>query len=271
MIRVFARKTKMTPTDNDAYYSGPEIQWGGNGEKVHISCTFTYDKSHAEWLADQWAWAGYDPILGGPAYNDRGDVFVPGTYLRPGMVMTSRGCNNECWFCSVPKREGTIRELEIVEGWNILDSNLLQCSAKHIVRVFGMLQKQKQKARFTGGLESARLQDWHVQWLVRLKPERFYFAYDTPDDYEPLVMAARTVIRAGFKYWHVGVYVLIGWPKDNMQAAQKRLESVCQLGMKPMAMLWRGEDGKVDTSWRRFQREWANHTIVGAKMKAYGF
>ncbi|MCK5602835.1 hypothetical protein KAR91_13220 [Candidatus Pacearchaeota archaeon] len=270
MIRVFARKTKMTPTDDDAFYSEPSLFHRGNGETVHISCTFTYDKPYAHRLADAWADAGYSPVLGGPAYDDKGGEFEPGQYLKPGMVITSRGCNNHCWFCYTPKREGKIREIEIHDGWNVQDGNLLQCSDSHVRRVFEMLSQQDHKARFTGGLEAAILTDWHVNLIVSLKPERIYFAYDTPDDYEPLQVAAEKLIkRAGFCYSHVAVYVLIGYPKDTMDGAEKRLQSVCRLGMMPFAMLWRGEDGKFDQSWKRFQREWVNHVIVGSKMKQY--
>lgn len=269
MIRIFPRKTKMSPTDSDAWFGEPEIGWGGNGEIVHISCAFTYDKKRAEQLADAWRLAGYEPILGGPAYDAIGVEFVPGQYLTKGMVITSRGCDNHCWFCSVPKREGGIRELEIMAGWNVLDSNLLQCSDSHIKRVFKMLATQERKARFTGGLEAAIFKDWHVDLLVVLKPERIYFAYDIPDDYEPLRLAVAKVIKAGYGYSHIGVYVLVGYPKDTIESAEQRLQSVCRIRAMPMAMLWRGEDGKFDKKWKHFQREWANHYIVGAKMKVY--
>lgn len=270
MIRVFPRKIKSTsPDDEHAWFSEPIMKWGGNGKRVNISCSFTYDKPRAEYLAEAWSKAGYKVTIGGPAYDDFGGEFIPGMYLKKGNVITSRGCNNSCWFCSVPKREGGIRELIIKDGHNILDSNLLQCSEDHIRNVFSMLQHQKEKATFTGGLEAKILQDWHIDLLVNLKPKRFYFAYDTPDDWEPLVLAAKKIRDAGFKYWQVSCYVLIGFPRDRMDLAEQRLRSVCRLGIMPFAMLWRGEDGKYDLTWKRFQREWASPTIVGSKMRIY--
>lgn len=271
MIRVFARKTAWSPPDVDAWYSAPEIMWGGNGQPVNVSCTFTYDKRRAEYLAGEWTLAGYDVSLGGPAYDDAGSDFTPGLYLKHGAVITSRGCNNHCWFCCVPPREGKLREFPITEGWNLMDNNLLQCSEMHILNVFAMLAQQKHKALFSGGLEAATLKDWHVELLVNLKPKRFYFAYDTPDDYEPLVEAAKKVREAGFKYWQAGVYVLVGYPEDTQEAAEQRCVRVCRLGLKPMAMLYKDQQGTNMRSWRwrQFQREWANHTIVGSKMKQY--
>lgn len=41
------------------------------------------------------------------------------------------------------------------------------------------------------------------------------------------------------------------------------------LDFLPFAMLYRDEAGAVDPEWRRFQREWANHFIVGAKFRKY--
>ena len=33
------------------------------------------------------------------------------------------------------------------------------------------------------------MKPWHCELLKESRPERMYFAYDTPDDYEPLVEA----------------------------------------------------------------------------------
>jgi hypothetical protein len=102
-------------------------------------------------------------------------VFIPGMYLKEGYVITSRGCPNRCWFCSVWCREGeNIRELPITEGWNILDDNLLACSEKHIKAVFAMADRQEKRPYFTGGLEAARLQLWHVHEFAKLKPKKMF-------------------------------------------------------------------------------------------------
>jgi len=266
MIRVFPRKTNATPTDQLAYYTGPPL-WQLEERNVMISCTFTYDKPKAEALADQWSSAGYNVNLGGPAYDDHGDEFVPGRYIKDGFTITSRGCNNKCWFCHVPRREGKIRELEIKNGFNVLDSNLLQCSEDHIRSVFAMLKKQKEKARFTGGLEAAKLQDWHVDLMVDLKPYLFFLAYDTEDDYEPLRQASTMLTEAGFNDRQAMCYCLVGYPKDTMEKAEKRLRNTFELGLMPMAMLYRDENGQVDQEWRKFQRIWIRPWIIKSRMK----
>jgi len=109
------------------------------------------------------------------------------------------------------------------------------------------------------------LQDWHVDLLCLLKPKPvMFFAYDTPDDYEPLVVAARKIFDAGFtKASHaVRCYVLIGYPKDSFGQAESRLRQVLALGITPMAMLYRDQQGEVSDEWRAFQRQWARPAII---------
>jgi len=258
IARVFPRRTKATPDDDMAFVGYPRLTQPPVDE-VHISVTFSWDLPLAEQMAK--TWAGIAPVtMGGPALGMRGEEFVPGRHLRIGYVITSRGCPNRCWFCSVPKREGnTVRELPITEGHNVLDDNLLACSDEHIRAVFAMLSRQKLgRIMFTGGLEAARLKPWHVEEIAKLHPKEIFLAYDTPDDYEPLVEAARMFRAAGIRPQShtLRAYVLIGWPKDSMVMADLRLRSVLAQGVIPMAMLWRDESGDRDHSWVRFAWPW---------------
>jgi hypothetical protein len=52
------------------------------------------------------------------------------------------------------------------------------------------------------------------------------------------------------------------------EKAEQRLNAVLKLRLMPMAMLFNKEDHrKKRDGWIAFQRGWANHRIVGAKMK----
>ena len=270
MIRVFPRKTNASPNDDEAFYGPPPVRTDHN-LKALVSCSFTYDKPEAERLAELWSRAGYNVSIGGPAYNAKGGGFISGKFLKKGVTITSRGCNNRCWFCYVPRREGQISELKIKDGWNVMDSNLLQCSEEHVKAVFAMLKRQPKRAVFTGGLDTKELEDWHVHELRMLYPERMYLAYDTKDDWVPLVCAASKLQKAGFRYNHVSCFVLIGYPNDTMIKAEERLNAVVRLGVMPFAMLWRNEKGETKREWRQFQRHWAAPVAVGAKMKKAGW
>lgn len=272
LARVFPRRTTATPTDDMAFFDVPPLLGLPDIDEVHVSVTFTYDLRRADWLAHQWEQVGVPVKMGGPAMGAHGDNFVPGRYIKPGHCMTSRGCNNHCWFCMVPEREGPLREIEIADGHDVLDSNLLQCSEKHIRAVFAMLARQPQKPKFTGGLEAKVMKPWHCDELRKLKPERLYCAYDTADDYEPLVYAGRMLQQAGFTTTsHVmGCYVLIGYRGDMFDKALKRLDETIKAGFVPYAMLYRDEQGKTDKQWRDFQREWCRPAIVTTKLNQEG-
>ncbi len=267
IIRVFPRKTNATPIDENVRINTTP-GFFDEADEVHISVCFTWDLPRAEWLAKQWR--SVAPVrIGGPATGERGGDFVPGLYLKKGYVITSRGCPNKCWFCSAWRREGRIiRELPITEGNNILDDNLLACSDDHIHGVFKMLKGQK-KVEFTGGLEAAKLKPWHVDYLREIKPKQIFFAYDTPDDLEPLREAGKMLLSAGFKKEsHVlRSYVLCGYKHDAIDLAEKRMREAMTAGFTPMAMLYKPDHGESRASFRKFQRAWARPSIIYAKKK----
>jgi len=284
--RVFPRKTEATPTDELAFVNcPPPLLTLPEIDEVHISVAFTYDIPRAEELAYQWEVVGVPIRVGGPAYNEPGGEFIPGRYLKYGYTVTSRGRPNRCWFCKVPEREGgVLRELPIKDGWNILDDNLLACSEDHIRMVFSMLAKQPQRPIFSGGLEAKLLRPWHVEELYNVRTKRMYFAYDTPDDLEPLFTAGKLLRAGGFtpQSHKAACYVLIGYPGDNTNLAEIRLLSAWDAGFWPYAMLYRDTDspsakmyitsrrGKlqpVSQEWQKFYRNWSRPEIVGAQLQ----
>lgn len=271
IARVFPRKTSMTPTDELAFVGcPPPLLAMPEVDEVHISVAFTWDLPKAERLFDQWLQVGVPVALGGPAFNEPGGEFVPGLYVKEGATITSRGCPNKCWFCAVPKREhGGLRELTIHDGWNILDDNILACSAKHVEEVFKMLERQPRRAEFTGGLEAKILKSWHAKRLREIKANRMYFAYDTADDYEPLVQAGKIMRQEGHSPLghRMCCYVLIGYKGDTFEKAEKRLTDAMKAGFLPYAMLYRDKKGERDPEWMKFQREWLRPAITGTKMR----
>lgn len=266
IARVFPRKTSASPDDSLAFFGLPPEDLKITIDEVHVSVTFTYDIQKAEELAAAWQHIATVRI-GGPALNDPGGDFVPGMYVKEGYVITSRGCPNNCWFCSVHDREGNIRELPITRGHNLLDSNILACSDVHIKRVFDMLKASSAPVELTGGLEAKLLTYKHLSLLWDLRPKQMFFAYDTPDDLDPLVRAGEMLRFANFTRVHLRCYVLMGWPKDTIEQAEKRLIEAWEAGFMPMAMLWKNKAGDGDVEWKRFQRTWARPAATKCRMK----
>jgi hypothetical protein len=265
LLRVFPRKTRATPVDDFVRIGLPTMF--DEADEIHISVTFTWDMPEAERLERQWRHIA-PTLVGGPATGEPSQEFIPGCYIKNGYVITSRGCPNSCWFCEVPKREGrVVRELPITEGWNVLDDNLLACSRDHIEAVFAMLAKQKKRPQFTGGLEAKRLKSWHLEAMRALRVDQFFFAYDTPDDWEWLERAASMLVAHGFSRQQARCYVLIGYPDDTLLYAESRLWETLDLGIFPMAMLWRDKTGTPNKDWKTLQREWARPAIIYSKTR----
>lgn len=263
IARVFPRKTNASPDDDLAFFGAPDLFVPRDLDEVHISVAFTWDIPRAEWFARQWE--GVAPVkIGGPATGMRGEEFVAGRYLKTGHTITSRGCDNRCWFCSVWKRDGSLRELPITDGWIVTDDNLLSCSDAHFDAVIQMLSRQKQKAEFRGGLEAKRLTVRHAEALRSIKPRRLYFAYDTPDDLVPLREAGELLRSAGFTTasHNLCAYVLCGFKGDSFDAAESRMRDTLDAGFTPYAMAYRGNDGRKGDGWAAFQRKWTRPWII---------
>ncbi len=264
IIRVFPRRTNATPDDNLVYINkAPDLF--AEADEIHISVVFSWDLPIANKLEKLWKYVA-PLMIGGPGTGQRSEDFVPGKYVKLGRTITSRGCPNKCWFCSVWKREGPIRELSVIAGYNIMDDNLLSCSDKHVRSVFTMLRGQKEKIKFTGGLEAARLKDWHIDEFTKLHLHSMFFAYDTPDDLEPLQEAGRKLVRAGIIESGNSIarcFVLIGYPKDTYGRADQRLQDVMKAGFVPYIMIYRdNEKGRANPAWGRFKKRWVGDSAV---------
>lgn len=258
LARVFPRKTNQTPRDPDAFYGEPPDLYTWYDE-VDVSVSFTYDIPKAESLAEYWREYAKTVRIGGPAFGKPSGEFIPGKYLKTGITITSRGCPNKCWFCSVHKREPALMELDIKPGYIIQDDNFLACSEKHIRAVFEMLKTQKNRPQFKGGLEAKILKDWHLELMAKVKTKNAFFAYDTKDDLEPLIIAGRKLESHGFTFAgkKIRCFVLVGFPKDTFSAAAKRMEETILAGYWPLAMQWRNKKGERDKDWQDFSRYWA--------------
>ncbi|MHC4230340.1 MAG: hypothetical protein ACYSW0_23140 [Planctomycetota bacterium] len=131
-----------------------------------------------------------------------------------------------------------------------------------------MLSKQTRPAVFSGGLEAARLADWHVDLLTSARVEQMFFAYDEADDLDPLVDAGRRLVSSGFKPCRkLRAFVLCGYPRDSVDAADRRMRETIEAGFMPMAMLYRNRKGNTVQHWRKFQKIWARPAIMRDKIR----
>jgi hypothetical protein len=269
-IIVFPKKTTWTPEESETCHIGDPGFFRPSADlPVKISCAFTWQIDECERLKRSWGRFYSDVQTGGPAYDDPGGEFEPGIFVKPGITFTSRGCSKSCGWCLVPKREGWIRELSIIPGWNVADNNLLACSRPHIEKVFEMLKKQPEPIKFSGGLDAEMLQDWHVDQIKTLRLKFAWFACDYPGALPGLERVSD--LMGDFSREKKRCYVLIGFNGETPKQAEKRLKTVYKMGFLPMAMLYRSEDEmggqKWGRDWLNLRRTWCRPAVYRKLMK----
>jgi len=262
-IRVFPRRTALTPTDSMAFVGDPPL-WKPEADEARVSVTFTWDIVEGERLAQ--AWGQYYPVqIGGPAFNTPVNGFCPGEYVRDGVTFTSRGCNNQCPWCLVPPREGRLVEYTEFSAGNIVqDNNLLQCSRAHLDKVFAILRTQR-AVQFTGGLDARLVTDDIADAIRGLRLHQLFLACDTDN---ALPVLERAVKRLQLPRDKVRCYVLCAF-KTTIDECEARLRSVWEVGAMPFAQLFQPPDHWIDYSqdWRHLARTWSRPAAMKAHMR----
>lgn len=264
MIRVFPRRTKWTPNDDLTFVGDVPLFRPLKEMPVSVSVTFTQDIPEAERLQKAWGLYYSDVKIGGPAMGDAGGEFVPGRFIKQGVVITSRGCPRSCPWCHVPGREGKIREFPVTKGHIIQDNNLLACSEDHIRRVFEMLKTQRKATIFSGGLDTRLLLGWHVKLLHQVKVREMWFACDTTQGLNSLARTSEFIKE--FPRYKKRCYVLMGYGNESIEQATNRVESVLEMGFLPFAQLYKGQSQRdYDKDWKALARKWSRPAAYNSK------
>lgn len=266
IIRVFPRRTNMTPDDAYAFIGDPPL-WRPEADEVHVSVTLTWDVEEGCRLQE--AWAAHYPIvkIGGPAISGSNGEFQPGKYLKHGVTITSRGCNRRCPWCLVPEYEGKLRTLSVKPGWIVQDNNLLATPRAHQKKVYAMLRSQGRVVSFPGGLDARLVDDWVAMQLEALRIKEVFLAADSEDMLEPLRKALKKLFF--LKRRQLRCYVLIGFDGETPIDATKRLEAVWNLGCLPFAQLYQPPDNYIeyDHIWKSLARTWSRPAAMFAVHK----
>jgi len=268
ILRVFVRKTSQTPIDDYVRIGIPDLFRPKDVDEVHISALFTWDIEEA--LKLQKDYLQYYPkvLVGGPAFaNDSYDQnFYPGRYVKKGITITTRGCNNNCPWCLVPKIEGKFREINIEPGEIIQDNNILLANKNHLRKVFRMLRTQKQ-IRFLGGLDKRLLKDWHIEELRSLKILELWLSFDSWDNKKDFIKIIEKLKISGFKRNQIRCYVLAGF-NESIMASEDRLRFVYECGALPYIQVYQPISGKKRFAGERarednlFVRRWSRPAII---------
>lgn len=236
-------------------------------KEIHISCCFSWDRQFCEDLKFKLEPYTQKPIkLGGAAFGSVAENFTQGLYIKENIIFTSRGCNNACPWCIVPKIEGVLKELPICQGNVIQDNNFLQTNKMHKDKVFDMLRTQKTIC-FKGGLEPELIDSHFIDNIASLKIAELWLACDTDDSLHEFKIACEKLVKAGFSRDKIKCYALIG---DDMDKNEARLREIYQVGAMPFAQLYRDfSDTKTvyNAKWNAFARMWQRPAATIAHME----
>jgi len=239
VIRVFPRRTSMTPTDPMAVVGFPGL-WRPVADEVHVSVAFAWDIERGRQLAADWSQYYAVVKLGGPALHGEGDDFQPGMYLKEGVTITSRGCVRECPWCIV---RGRMRLLDIKPGWIVQDNNLLATGRAHLSRVFQMLHQQGRPVTFAGGLDARLLKDWMAEEIRGLKVGQVFLAADSEEALPDLRRALG--LLAFLPRYKKRCYVLWGFAHEPLSKGEERCRAVWEMGAMPFAQLYQPVGGQI--------------------------
>jgi hypothetical protein len=237
-------------------------------DEVHISVLFTWDKEKASKLQRDYLQYYSKVLIGGPAFanNFYDQNFYPGKYVKRGITITTRGCNNNCPWCLVPKIEGKFKEINIESGNVIQDNNILLANKAHLLRVFQMLRTQKQ-IKFLGGLDKRLLKDWHIEELRSLKIKELWLSFDSWDNKREFIAVTEKLKKSGFRRNQIRCYVLAGFD-EPIQASEDRLRFTYKCGALPYVQVYQpisenkrfaGERSREDNL---FVRNWSRPAII---------
>jgi hypothetical protein len=261
----------MTPDDPMSFVGDPPLGlWRPGADEVHVSVTFTWDVLEGRRLREAWA-QYYDVVkLGGPAFRDRPDGFVPGRYVRQGVTFTTRGCDNRCPWCLVPEREGKLEEIRnFAPGHIIQDNNILQASKHHLQDVAEMLRTQPKAAIFSGGIQASLIDTWTVAWFKGLRIGEIFLAADTSGALPALRRAVDKLEFLGRNSNKLRCYVMIGYNGETIEQATERLEAVWDAGCVPFAQLYQPDDHYIEypREWKALARTWSRPAAMRAMHK----
>ncbi len=204
----------------------------------------------------------------------------------PRMGYTSRGCNNNCPWCIVTKKEGRLRDAaRIEEFWDAKDKRLFLLdndflNSPRYKENMDFLIEHQIKVNFHQGLQirgitQRQAADLSVvnSYLSNFKDLGAFFAWDNIKD-ESKVLEGIELLR---QYWpkrYINFYVLGGFPNgDEFKDVYYRCKVLTDKGIRPFVMPYNTANKKIRGlkrcislgTWKKLglDRAWKEYTYRG--------
>lgn len=255
--------------DTGAWVGGL-AEWVG-GDTAFLSVAFTWRLEEAYSRACWYRAQGYKVRAGGPGIFTRkhflADVAeiggsIPDAIARhnPMATVASRGCPVGCWFCIVPKMEGT--EFTLLPDFPVrpvlADNNLSALPADyqdHIVARYRSAGVPLLDAN--SGFEPRTFdRDVFERWRV-INRGPWRFAFDECGEAEDVFRTLAMLRQAEVPARRIQVYVLIG--NEEIAACMWRILKVIELGGEPYVQPVMKLNASTKRPWVRFN--WTEHGL----------
>ncbi len=184
----------------------------------------------------------------------------------------TRGCPNNCSFCSVSEKEGRCshKVADLSEFWRgqkyikLLDPNILAC--KDRVTLLEQLRESKARVDFTQGLDARFITKEIALLLKEIKKEAVHFAFDFMRNEKAIIKGLKTyaeICGLGSKASHKTVYMLTNFDTTYEEDIY-RIHKIEECGFVPDIRIYRKNSAPQIT--RDLQR-WCNNRLIYSSTK----
>ena len=220
---------------------GDEVEFVsiGNYDITYMSKVFTYTTDYTPSLANLGK-----VIKGGTGYDltikltDEVEQMQP-DYDLYGIKYTSygfitRGCNRNCNWCVVPKKEGKpkfVNDVEWIANGRknvvIMDNNIL--ANKHGIEQIHKIIDLGLRVDFNQGLDARLVTDEIADLLAKVKwIKSIRFAVDIKGQIKPVIKAMQKLIERAVKKWRFTNYLLLN---GSLQDSYERAKAMRDFGV----------------------------------------
>ena len=221
--------------------------------EIYASIIFEKNKHLADGLKFLYPNAKID--IGGSGYDlnkqlpDHVNLLTPDYSLYPSidydLGFTTRGCNRNCYFCIVHKKEGSFKIVQHPAEFHdpkhkkivLMDNNIL-FNKDWFFKVTDWIIENNLKVDFNQGLDIRLVDNDVAKRITELKPIKFWrFAYDNIEYSNDVINGIRTLINAGLDVRHKTLWYVYLHNDDHFLNALIRCETLRAYGALPYLML----------------------------------
>ena len=256
---------------------GDSVEWYSplfsRPDKIYASKVFTFTPDYIDY-----AYGDPYPVRGGTGYDptiklpDEVERTLPDYSIYPewgsSLGFLTRGCIRNCPWCIVPKKEGSLHEVDDIERVAagrkeivLLDNNFLAADKEFVREQLEKAVRLRLKLDFNQGLDARLVTPENARLLTACRWIRYIrFSCDTVAMIEPIRRAVSLIRENGFKR-EIFCYMLV----QDIADAEIRLHALVDLNVIPFAQPYRGFT--ADSTPTAEQRKFASFVNVkGGKL-----